>query len=93
VELMKRMALWAVVGAGLGDLVGMLIGGKMISYWVRPPGVTDQDRCVVEVDAALGELVKVQGAAAVVGLVLFVILGIVWGRRSSAATRAVEGVK
>ena len=89
----KRVLLWALIGAALGDLAGVLLGGKMISYWVRPPGVTDQDRCVVEVDAALGELAKVQGVAALIGLVIFVIACLGWSRKRSSSATAEVGVK
>jgi hypothetical protein len=89
----KRLLMWAVVGAGLGDLVGVLLGGKVISYWFRPPGVTDQDRCVVQIEAALGDIAKFQGITATIGLVICVIAGIAWSRRRSPAQPPEGAVK
>jgi hypothetical protein len=81
----KRLLIWAVVGAAFGNLIGALLGPRVLSYWFRPPGVTDQDRCVVQIDAALNDLSKFEGVAAAIGLVLFIIIGVLWTRRRGAA--------
>ena len=77
----KRVIIWALVGAAVGNAIASWFGPQLLNYWFRPPGVTEQDRCVMQIQAAMSELVRVQLVGMGIGLLLFLILGIFWYRR------------
>lgn len=77
----KRLIIWAIVGAAIGNAIASWFGPSVLNYWFKPPGVTEADRCVMQVDAAMHELVKLQLWGIGIGLALFLILGIFWYRR------------
>jgi hypothetical protein len=76
----KRLLIWAVIGAALGNALGVVAAVQFLPYWYRPPGVSEQDRCVSQIDSALTYMAKIQGIAAAVGLLLFLVLGVLWMR-------------
>lgn len=85
----KRLIIWAIVGAAIGNAIASWFGPTVLNYWFRPPGVTDiNDRCVAQVDAAMHQLVKLQLYGVGAGLVLFLILGVFWYRRPREAKPA-----
>ena len=82
----KRVIVWAIVGAAVGNAVSSWLGIKFLNYWFRPPGVTGLDRCVPQINAAMSNLVHAQLIGVAAGFVLFLILGLFWYRRPRSAS-------
>lgn len=86
----KRLIIWSIVGLAIGNAISSWLGIRLLNYWFKPPGVTDQDRCIPQISAAMTDLVHVQLIGMAVGLVLFLVLGIFWYRRPGEPKAAAQ---
>jgi hypothetical protein len=92
--MVKKLLLWALGGAALGDIVGTLVARSFIP-WYESPGEAmqcAQQLCnlAIVTRATIDKVVRYQIASAAVGALLFLVAGGLLmralGRRSGAGT-------
>jgi hypothetical protein len=87
--MVKRLLTWAVFGAALGNAVLAWLGMKF-EVWYATPGEKAPVSCAPQVQEAFARLAMWELVGAGAGMVAFLILGALWGRRA-ARKALVEG--
>lgn len=79
---MKRVTIFALVGAVAFSILSTWLGPKMIGWYVTPADQPAALSCQAAVVGAMNRLVQTQLIATLIGFVVGIVLGIVFRRKA-----------
>ena len=95
---MKRVTIWALVGAVAFSLLSTWLGPRIIGWYVTPADQPAALSCQAAVVGAMRRLVQIQMVGTLIGVGLGIILGVAFRSRKPTippptATQTVPGQK
>ena len=79
---MKRVTIWALVGAVVFSVLTTWLGPKMIGWYVTPADQPAALSCQAAVVGAMHRLVQTQMIGTLIGLVVGAVLGLLFRRKA-----------
>lgn len=86
-SIFKKLLVFALIGALVGDIAAMVIAPSMLAWYETPGDTSALCNCLVTVRSTTAHFVRAQAIGAGVGLVILLVIGIfvVRGRRHHPA--------
>jgi hypothetical protein len=78
----KRLLLWAIVGSFIGSIAAMIAGPAFLIWYETPGDPGAMCNCVITVRTTCSHFIRFQLTGALVGAVLFLIIGLLLRTRA-----------